>query len=246
MPLTDLNLKTRYHLDNSDDIIKEFYRPALAQSVKYDRTTYNFTPRALAAAGRGLESFLLADGHIRLICDQKLEPSVYQAIQDGLKQAQDVLLEVAPPETLIESSDLTTEEQKRALELLTWLVAQGRIDIKIAFVPEDHLFHEKEGILTDAEGNRIAFSTSANETGAAWLENYERTTVFTDWQEPHRVNDAQEDFDLLWENRSRRAIVTPASETHIQRAQEDSSKPPAGANRSAPTSRKCSQILDIR
>ena len=32
-----------------------------------------------------------------------------------------------------------------ALDLLTWLVAQGRIEIKVAFVQEGHrIFHEKE------------------------------------------------------------------------------------------------------
>lgn len=215
MALTDLALKTRYHPDNCDDIIAEFYRPALAQAVSYDRTTYEFSPHALAAVGRGLESFLLADGHIRLICNYELPVPVYHAIQDGLKQADDALVEAVPPRTLLEASELH-EEQKRALDLLTWLVAQGRIDIQVAFVQEcRRLFHEKEGILTDAEGNRIAFSGSANETRAAWLENYERTMVFTDWREPDRVDDAQRDFDMLWEHRSKAAIITPISETHI-------------------------------
>ena len=216
MSLTDLALKTRYHPDNCDDIIAEFYRPALAQAVSYDRTTYEFRPSALAAVGRGLQDFLLADGHIRLICNYELSMPVYQAIQDGLTQAQNVLHEHAPPESLIESANLLDEERKRALDLLTWLVAQERIDIKVAFVQEGrHIFHEKEGILTDAEGNRIAFSGSANETRSAWLENYERTMVFTDWNEPHRVDDAQRDFDTLWEGRSRAAVITPISETHI-------------------------------
>ena len=156
MALTDLTLKSRYNPDNCDDIVAEFYRPALAQAVSYDRTTYTFSPNALAAVGRGLESFLLAEGHIRLICNCELSMPVYQAIKDGLAQAPDVLLEVVPPRTLIESSDLLDKEQKRALDLLTWLVAQGRIEIKVAFVQEGHrIFHEKEGILTDADGNRL-------------------------------------------------------------------------------------------
>ena len=216
MALTDLDLKTRYTPDNCDDIIAEFYRPALAQAVSYDRTTFTFSPDALAEVGRGLESFLLADGRIRLICNYDLSQDVYQAIQDGLKRAQDVLVEAVPPESLIESSDLLDDERKRALDLLTWLVAQGRIDIKVAFVQEgNRIFHPKEGILTDAEGNRIAFSGSANETRAAWRDNYERTTVFTDWREPHRVDDAQNDFDLLWQGKSRAATITPISETHL-------------------------------
>ena len=216
MALTDLTLKTRYHPDNCDDIIAEFYRPALAQAVNYDRTTYEFSPHALAAVGRGLESFLLADGHIRLICNYELSKPVYQAIHDGLKQAQDALVEAVPPRNLFESSDLLHEEQKRALDLLTWLVTQERIDIQVAFVQAGHrLFHEKEGILTDAEGNRIAFSGSANETRAAWLENYEVTSVFTDWLESHRVDDIQNHFDMLWGHRSKAAIITPISDTHI-------------------------------
>ena len=215
MVLTDLALKTRYHPDNCDDIIAEFYRPALAQAVSYDRTTYTFSPSALAAVGRGLESFLLADGNIRLICNCELSDDVYQAIKYGLKQAQDLLTEVLPPETLLESADKSDREYKRALDLLTWLVAQERIDIKVAFVQEgSSIFHQKEGILTDAEGNRIAFSGSANETRAAWRENYERTMVFTEWREPDRVDDAQRDFDTLWEGRSKVATITPITEKH--------------------------------
>ena len=216
MALTDLTLKSRYNPDNCDDIVAEFYRPALAQAVSYDRTTYTFSPNALAAVGRGLESFLLAEGHIRLICNCELSMPVYQAIKEGLAQAPDVLLEIVPPSTLIEYSDVEDKEQKRALNLLTWLVAQGRIEIKVAFVQEgDRIFHEKKGILTDAEGNRLAFSGSANETRAGWSENYELTMVFTDWKEASRVDDAQHDFDFLWENKSKVAIVTPISETHI-------------------------------
>ena len=216
MALTDLQLKTKYNPDNCDDIIGKFYRPALAQAVSYDRTTFTFSPNALAAVGRGLESFLLADGHIRLICNYKLDMPVYQAIKDGLEKASDVLLEAVPPKSIIASSDLLDKEQKRALALLTWLVAQGRIEIKVAFVQEGfRIFHEKEGILTDSLGNRLAFAGSANETQAAWSYNYESTLVFTDWKEPDRVDEAQQGFDYLWEGKSKFAIVTPISETHI-------------------------------
>ena len=215
MALTDLKLKTKYTPDNCNDIIGEFYRPALAEAVSYDRTTYTFSPYALAAVGRGLKSFLRADGHIRLICNYELDIPEYQAIKEGLKQAPDVLLEAVPPKSLIEPTDLP-EEGKRALELLTWLVAQGRIEIRVAFVQEgDRIFHEKEGILTDAAGNRVAFAGSANETRAGWSYNYESTLVFTDWKEADRVNQTQHDFDLLWEGKSKYAIVTPISETHI-------------------------------
>lgn len=73
-----------------------------------------------------------------------------------------------------------------ALELLAWMVGQGILDVKIA-VPCDEdkqpiggsfIYHEKAGILQDAEGNRLAFSGSLNETPAGWKFNTEAFHVY--------------------------------------------------------------------
>ena len=216
MALTDFTYKRSYNPDNCDNLLDAFYRPALQEAVSYDRTTFTFSPRALAAVGRGLERFLLSDGRIRLICNHELNAQVKQAIDNGQQSAEDVISELIPPESLVDLSNIQPE-QKQALDLLTWLVAQDRIEIKIALIAKGRLiFHEKEGILTDAVGNRVAFGGSTNETFAAWSENYENINVFTDWLEPDRVDDAQAHFDLLWENKSRSAIVLPVSEAHIE------------------------------
>jgi hypothetical protein len=56
--------------------------------------------------------------------------------------------------------------------MLAWMVAQGHLDLKVA-VPVDPsgrpahapgLYHEKVGILTDVEANRLSFSGSINDT----------------------------------------------------------------------------------
>jgi hypothetical protein len=61
------------------------------------------------------------------------------------------------------------EEAGRGLELLAWMVAQGYLDVKLAVpvYPDGRpahapgLYHEKVGILTDAEGNRLARKRSS-------------------------------------------------------------------------------------
>lgn len=62
------------------------------------------------------------------------------------------------------------------MNLLSNLIAAGRLEIKIAFLEDDNMigmFHEKLGLMYDAEDNIIAFSGSMNESANAFTKNYE-------------------------------------------------------------------------
>ncbi len=214
MALTDLTLQPDYDRDNCPDIVEEFYVPVLAQATLYERTTYTFSAGGLVAAARGLERFLEHKGQIRLICDQSIDQRVLDAIKAGRQQADYVLRQLVGPQSLTEAvpEDLETI---RHLELLTWLVAQGRIDIKIAYKGGDILFHDKTGIMTDANGNVVAFTGSANETRKGWVDNYESINVFSSWQEPSRVERQQQKFNRLWHNRSGHVHVEPIPDDYV-------------------------------
>ena len=65
------------------------------------------------------------------------------------------------------------------------------------------LFHEKTGIFTDREGNKIAFSGSNNESIGGWETNVESFHVYCAWEgerDLQRVNEEQFRFDKLWNN----------------------------------------------
>ena len=63
------------------------------------------------------------------------------------------------------------------------------------------MYHEKVGIVTDAEGNKIVFTGSLNETINAFYNNYESIVVFTSWEESRQyAEEMQNDFDTLWNN----------------------------------------------
>ena len=67
------------------------------------------------------------------------------------------------------------------------------------------IYHEKVGIITDREGNRLSFSGSINETGAGWISNRESFHVHLSWEggrDVKHVQDEVEAFEKLWEGRA--------------------------------------------
>ena len=230
MPLTDLLLRLDYTPENCADFVADFYEPALAQAVRYDRATYTFSPAGLQTAARGVAGLLANNGNIRIICDHKVTPETHAAIIAGRRQAQAVLRQDVKPSdlTAVTPGDIAGQQ---ALQLLTWLVAENRLDLRIAIVPDDGLFHDKIGIITDPEHNYIAFHGSLNETQAGAQENYESFDVFTSWGDPQRAADKMEQFNALWRGQSKRACVIPLPDDYADYLREYAArnrpKPPA-------------------
>ena len=213
MPLTDLDLRDTYDPDTCPDPVAEFYSPALAESVAYNRDTFTFNARGLAAAAAGLAGLLRNDGRVRIICEPKeLSEGVRQAVIAGHEQA---LLDAVPPEdlTAITGDDIRAKDQ---LDIITWLVAQSRLEIRVALPKSvgQGIFHAKTGIMTDAAGNCISFDGSPNETDYGWGRNYERFHLFRSWAEPSRVRDDLEHFQRLWNNQSATVHVMPLPEAY--------------------------------
>ena len=213
MPLTDLNLLSAYDPDNCPDVVTEFYAPALAESVVYDRGTFSFRASGLVAAAAGLAGLLRNGGYVRIICEPtQLPDDLRDAIIDGHTQA---LLEAVPPEDLtnISEQDLRAKGQ---LDLITWLVAQERLEIRVALPKsaEQGVFHNKTGVMTDGLGNQVSFVGSPNETESGWGRNYERFHLFCSWKEPDRVREDARHFERLWNNQSDAVYVLPIPEAY--------------------------------
>jgi superfamily II DNA or RNA helicase len=88
-------------------------------------------------------------------------------------------------------------------DIVTWLVATGRLELKIATVrgaPGSFLYHEKIGLFEDDSDNAVAYTGSANETYAALCRNFEVIDVYRSWmkEESTRALGKRRDFDALW------------------------------------------------
>ena len=201
MSFKELDIKREYR-SFKNDIIKEFYIPTLRESVLYRRAVGFFSSSALAEISTGIADLVLNNGRMEIIASPKLSDEDIEAIEKGYKLRQKVI-----EDNLISqlTSPLDYVEGER-LNLLAHLIADNRLDIKIALISGNEgsnfgMYHEKLGLLYDKYDNKIAFSGSLNETANALKSNYESIDVFTSWNEWERVDDKENVFENIWGNR---------------------------------------------
>ncbi|MDO9713490.1 DEAD/DEAH box helicase [Paracraurococcus lichenis] len=201
--------RLKYTPDHGD-LVRGLYVPLLECAVRYDRLTGYFSASALALAARGVEGLVQNDGRMRMVVGCTLAPEEATAIQQGAKLRDQVEAHLAALPLMPTDTGMA-----QALELLAWLVAQGRLEVKVAVpcdahrrpVAADGLFHEKAGLVEDNDGKIVAFNGSLNETAAGWTKNWESVNVFTSWRDPERVREEAENFGRLWADKAKHVIT---------------------------------------
>jgi superfamily II DNA or RNA helicase len=195
------------------NLVDLFYVPALECAVDYDRMTGYFTADALALAARGIEKVIANKGRMRLLVGCTLSPNEVVAIERGYD-----LRKKIEERMLAENLDPPDPTTRGGLEALAWMIANNRLDVKVAIpvndggkpVADTAVFHEKVGIITDAEGSQISFSGSVNESRNGWLNNRESFHVHLSWEggrEWKHVSDEVEAFADFWEGRAKSVRV---------------------------------------
>lgn len=200
MSLKDLKIEKVYR-NLSNDVINDFYIPVLREAVLYKRAVGFFNSSALYEIAVGLRNLVINNGRIQLIVSPKLEEDDVKAIITGYKTREEVIQNAI----LREFKEPITVFQQKKLNLLANLIADGKLDIKVAFKQDMNsvgIFHEKIGIVEDMYGNKVAFGGSMNETYSGLLQNYESIDVFCSWlpEDEYRVQLKERDFDDLWNN----------------------------------------------
>lgn len=205
--LRDLSLKTVYKSEY-DNILEDFYIPALTVAKQYDRAVGFFSASTLSYAAQGMATFIRSGGRIRLILGAFTDNEDLEAADKGYKLRE--ISEKIGKEFLDAISNVSDELFQNRLEILSWLIAHSYLDIKIALRAKG-MYHEKVGIIRDASGDSITFMGSANESLYALLPafNYESINVFPSWKpelenyfRPH-----MESFERLWENKEKNTAV---------------------------------------
>lgn len=201
----DIQIKKEYRTPR-DNIVNDFYIPLLKESILYKRSVGFFSSSALIELSYGINHLINNGGKIQLVASPNLSKEDIEAINKGYEIREDVV-ERALMRYITEPQNYFEEER---LNILATLIAQGNLDIKIAFSQKNNfvgLYHEKLGIMYDKESNVIAFSGSLNETENALVNNYETIDVFKSWDEDDRVSIKEKAFDALWNNEDKSAYV---------------------------------------
>lgn len=197
MVLPDINFKTEYRTF-IDNIPRDFYDPALRCATLYQRAVGFFSSTSLAAIAPGIEGLILNSGHIQLVASPKLSVEDIQAIKKGYEERE--IIENA----LAREINVEDNENREKLSYISRLIADGYMDVKIAFLTTNNeiaMYHEKLGIISDSQNNAIAFSGSMNESENAFNGNYEAFDVFCSWtKDSERVFQKRMAFKAIWED----------------------------------------------
>jgi len=191
---------TRTMDTSSHDIVGDFFVPMLQNATRYDRGVGYFSSGWLRANAQGMVDFAANGGRARWITSPNLSEADWKHLRKGERARRDAVLR----ETLAQNiGDLEQSLNQDTLSALAWMVADGILDFRLA-LPHEKLdrgeFHDKFGVFEDAEGNRVSFNGSYNDSKQG-LRNYESLRIFRSWDLTNEfVRDDEQKFRKLWRN----------------------------------------------
>lgn len=195
--LSQLNIKRCYRTKR-DDITNRLLIPALSNGIQYDRGTGYFSIDALIELSSGIIAYIKNGGVIRIVTSVDLDMRDMEIIKNGIDYGRQVATDHILK--IIEDS-IVSDDGFVSLDLITNLIAANKLQIKIAFLPDGGLYHEKIGLIKDSDGEAIWFSGSNNETYSGLRKNAESLMVLKSWQgDEDDIHDQEEYFTSLWNN----------------------------------------------
>jgi superfamily II DNA or RNA helicase len=205
--LTDRNWKSVYR-SGDDNLLVDFYKPVLSIAAKYDRAVGFFSADLLLSNLQGISSLVMRAGKMRLIIGDPLSEMEFRAVQHGHNIAG--ALERLN-ERLMEVIEKAKEQSVDRLEILAWLIAADKLEIKFA-LRKQGMYHEKLGIIYDQEDNMVVFQGSANETIYAMDSDFnaESIMVFPSWDRNTFEQYGQpcvDGFEKLWSGKQMNTLT---------------------------------------
>ena len=197
MGLRELSLKEEYRSDR-ENLIEEFFIPCLDNCIEYDRAIEYATLKSLTGYYFGLKSFLENKVQIRIVTGHRFRTSDLNIFSKLYGKKNTVFpLKLTP-----------TKEKK--LSVLNKMIETNKLKMKIAIPNSEEVygsFGEKIGIFHDENDDMVAFTGTSNETFDPRNRNFESIDVFTSWNDKSRVDIKTNDFENLWQNKTKNISV---------------------------------------
>lgn len=206
--LRSLELQQVYRTHRGTNPITGFFRPCLGVSISYDRAVGYFTSASLRDLQDGLNSLVARGGKIRLITSPHLNENDIHEIETGYRLRETLNGALARELRELQSSS------GHELGYLGRLIRDGHLDLRIAYMKGEALYHEKIGFFVDEVSDCVYFNGSNNATYRAQQTNLESFTVMCSWNSPQAQDIKMERnyFEELWASNLDNVSVTPLSE----------------------------------
>ncbi|HEY5590776.1 MAG TPA: DEAD/DEAH box helicase family protein [Paludibacter sp.] len=208
--LKDKDFKYRYSTGRKD-LPFDFCLLALSNSTELDIGLGYFSSASFNILSLGFAHFIINGGKMRLYINQYLTEDDYML----LKNNKTVAFEEYILQSLNALKRTLSKRDEHFFKCLSYLIQTGRIEIKIVIPKEGGLAHEKFGIFTDENGDKVTFIGSMNLTAAALVKNIETIECTCSWKSEdsrERVEISEQDFTDIWNGRNNSVFVFPAKQ----------------------------------
>lgn len=207
--LRDIELKNMY--SSGLDEPREFFTEALIESKSFDLGLGFFSSSGIRSLAYGFALFIVNGGSMRVVINQVLSATDKEAIENGqTKKIDDFEEKIITNISRLKETLSRTDEQ--FFRCFSYLISINRIEFVATISTKGGLAHDKYGIFTDSQGDKIAFIGSANFSKKAMEVNGETITVFSSWSDASRVSEFQDIFNSSWKEDTPHLIHIPLNE----------------------------------
>lgn len=213
LTLKNIDFRTSYtSFDNN--ILEEFYKPALEKSNSYKRITGFFSTSFLENLTNEIKNSINNNGlYIQILCSPQMTDDDIENIKLGYDLRNKM-------QNLIKDELEGISEESNVLPLISNLIARKSLDIKFVITKKSGMFHDKKGIFRDANDNRIGFSGSSNETNNAVFNNYESIVVLNSWDNERHVREMEYDFNKIWAEEKEDLMIFKVTDILYEKIEE--------------------------
>jgi superfamily II DNA or RNA helicase len=206
--LKDKDFKYRYSTGRKD-LPFDFFELVLSNSIKFDMGLGYFSSASFNILSVGIAHFISNGGNMRLYINQYLTEDDYKLLQT--KEIVDFENQIL--QSFFALKKTLSHRDEHFFKCISYLVQTNRIEIKIVIPKDGGLAHEKFGIFTDENKDKVAFTGSLNLTAAALVRNIETIECTCSWKSDdsrERIELSEQDFIEIWNGKNNNVYVFPA------------------------------------
>lgn len=193
MRFQELGLKEEYRSDK-DDIVTQFFFPCLSNCIEYDRCVDFLSLQSLAVIAMGFDNFTSGKAKLKMVTGHRFKTSELPLLIKLFSEKYTKRFDKGP----------FIKDVK--IQKLQDLINNGQVELKIAIPNAEEVadsFSERIGIFVDEHGDMVAFTGTSSETFTTQTRDFESVDVFTSWNDKSRVERKKNDFDDLWQNKTK-------------------------------------------
>lgn len=187
----------------------EFCHNALSNSIRLDLGLGYFSSASFNVLAHGMAQFIVNGGVMNLYINKYVSSDDFNLLKGGFDTRFD-------DELINDFTSLKNTFEKRDehfFQCLAFLIQENRINIRIIVLKNGGLPHEKYGIFTDKNNDKIYFNGSMNMTAYALVGNLETIECTCSWKGPDsldKVLDFERHFHEVWNGNCNGVMVFEA------------------------------------